>query len=55
MNWLLTIAIILVVLWILAEVLGWVLGAALHLLWIAAIVLFVLWVIGKLRSRPAGP
>lgn len=51
MNWLLTLAIILVVLWILAEVLGWVLGAALHLLWIAAIVLFVIWLYNRVRAR----
>lgn len=50
MNWLITLAIILVVLWILAEVLGFVVGAALNLLWIAAIVLGVLWLIGKLRG-----
>jgi uncharacterized membrane protein required for colicin V production len=52
MNWLLWLAIILVVLWVLAEVLGFVLGAALHLLWIAAIVLFVLWLVRKVRGRP---
>lgn len=52
MSWLLTIAIILVVLWVLAEVLGFVVGAALHLLWIAALVLLVLWAIGKFRSKP---
>jgi uncharacterized membrane protein required for colicin V production len=51
MNWLLWAAIILVVLWVLAEVLGWVLGALLHLLWIGAIILFVLWLVGKLRAR----
>jgi uncharacterized membrane protein required for colicin V production len=51
MNWLLTLAIVLIALWILAEILGFVLGAALHLLWIAAIVLFVIWVIGKIRGR----
>lgn len=51
MNWLLTLAIVLVVLWILAEVLGWVLGAALHLLWIAAIVLFAIWLFNKVRAR----
>lgn len=50
MNWLLTLAIVLVVLWILAEVLGWVLGVALHLLWIAAIVLFVIWLFNRLRA-----
>jgi len=52
MSWLLWVAIILVVLWVLAEVLGFVLGAALHLLWIAAIVLFVLWLFRKIRGRP---
>lgn len=51
MNWLLTLAIVLVVLWILAEVLGWVLGAALHLLWIAAIVLFVIWLFNRVRAK----
>lgn len=51
MNWLLWLAIVLVVLWIAAEVLGWVLGAALHLLWIAAIVMFVIWLFQKLRTR----
>lgn len=51
MNWLLGLAIVLVILWVLAEVLGWVLGAALHLLWIAAIVLFALWLLGKVRGR----
>lgn len=51
MNWLLWVAIILVVLWVLAEVLGFVVGALLHLLWIAAIILFVMWLIGKLRTK----
>ena len=51
MNWLLTLAIILVVLWILAEALGWVLGAALNLLWIAALVLLAIWLFGKVRRR----
>lgn len=51
MNWLLTIAIILVVLWVLAEVLGFVLGAVLHLLWIAALVLFAIWLFNKVRAR----
>lgn len=50
MNWLLWVAVALVVLWILAEVLGWVLGALLHLLWIGALVLFALWLFRKLRS-----
>ncbi|HEV2147487.1 MAG TPA: hypothetical protein VGR37_08790 [Longimicrobiaceae bacterium] len=51
MNWLLIFAIALVVLWVAAEVLGWVLGAALHLLWIAALVLLAVWVVGKIRRR----
>lgn len=51
MNWLLTLAIILVILWILAEVLGWVIGAALHLLWIAALVLLAVWLFRKVRTR----
>ena len=50
MNWLLTLAIVLVVLWIAAEVLGFVVGAALHLLWIAAIVMFVVWLVRRLRG-----
>ena len=51
MNWLLWLAIGLVVLWVLAEVLGWVLGALVNLLWIAALVLAALWLFQKLRSR----
>mgnify|MGYP006210299167 CR=1 FL=1 len=51
MNWLVVLAIALIVLWILAEVLGFVLGAALHLLWIAALVLLVIWIVGKIRTR----
>lgn len=51
MNGLLLLAVALLVLWVLAEVLGWVLGAAVHLLWIAALVLLVLWAIGKFRAH----
>ena len=51
MNWLVTLAVILVILWILAEVLGWVVGAALNLLWIAALVLLALWLFRKVRTR----
>lgn len=51
MNWLLWAAIALVVLWVLAEALGWVLGALLHLLWIGALILFAVWLFQKLRSR----
>ena len=49
MNGLLMIAAVLLVLWVLAELLGFVLGAALHLLWIAALVLIVVWAFQKFR------
>lgn len=51
MNWLAILAVILLALWILAEVLGWVIGAALNLLWIAALVLFAIWVFQKFRAH----
>ena len=51
MHWLPILAVVLVVLWVAAKALGWVLGAALHLLWIAALVLFALWIVGKVRRR----
>jgi hypothetical protein len=51
MSWLVVLAIVLVVLWILAELLGFVLGAALHLLWIAALVLLGIWLFRKMRTR----
>ncbi|MFW5950597.1 MAG: hypothetical protein ACOCVZ_00625 [Gemmatimonadota bacterium] len=51
MNWLITLAIILVAIWILAEVLGWALGALVHLLWIIALVLLVIWLYQKVRGR----
>lgn len=43
MSWLVLLAIALVVLWILAQVFGFVLGAASNLLWIAALVLLAIW------------
>ena len=43
MEWLLFLAIALIVLWILGEVFGFVLGAAANLLWIAALVLLAIW------------
>jgi hypothetical protein len=51
MNWLVILAVVLITLWILAEVLGFVIGAALHLLWIAALVLLALWLFQKMRAR----
>lgn len=49
MNALPVIAVVLVVLWVLAEVLGFVLGAALHLLWIGAVVVMIVWGFQKFR------
>jgi len=49
MNWMLLLAIALVVFWIVARALGWVLGLALHLFWIAAVVLLIIWMIQKFK------
>ena len=49
MRWLPILAVALVVLWVAARLLGFVMGAALNLIWIAAILLFVVWVFGRLR------
>lgn len=54
MNWLLLLAIVLVVLWALARAMGWVLGAALNLLWIVALVFLVIWLVGMVRGWMAG-
>lgn len=51
MNWLVTIAVLLIALWILAEVIGWALGALMHLLWIGGLILLVIWVFQKMRAR----
>jgi hypothetical protein len=47
MNNLLYLAILLVVIWIVARVVGFVAGALLHLLWIVAIVLVIVWLVRK--------
>ena len=44
MNQLPVIAIALIVLWIALRVLGFVLGAALNLLWVTALLLLAVWV-----------
>ena len=49
MKWLPTLAIALIVLWIAARVFGFVLGAALNLLWIAAVLLLIVWALQALR------
>ena len=51
MNWVLWLAVVLVVLWVMARVLGFVLGAALHLLWIIALVLLAVWLFQKVRAK----
>lgn len=50
MNGLILLALALLALWLLAEVFGFVLGAALNLLWIGAIVLFVIWLVQMIRG-----
>ena len=47
MNKLVLIAILLIVLWVIASVTKFVVGAALHLFWIVAIVLLAYWAIRK--------
>lgn len=48
---LLWLAIALLVFWVLAQVLGWVVGAFLHILWIGALILFAVWLFQKLRAK----
>jgi hypothetical protein len=48
MNNLLYLAIVLIVVWILARVVGFIAGALLNLLWILAIILFVVWLVRKI-------
>ena len=42
------LAVVLLVLWVAAEVVGFALGAVLNLLWIGAIVLLVVWAFQRL-------
>ena len=51
MNWMLLLAIALIVLWLAAELLGWVIGAALNMLWILALILLAYWLFQKIRAR----
>ncbi|CAN5549245.1 hypothetical protein BH24GEM3_BH24GEM3_22760 [soil metagenome] len=51
MRALLPIAILLVVIWVIARVVGFVAGAMLNLLWIIALVLLVIWLIGLVTGR----
>lgn len=51
MHWMLLLAIVLLVLWVVARILGWVIGAALNLLWILALVLLAIWIFQKIRAK----
>ena len=48
MDKLLWIAILLIVIWLIASVTKWVVGALLHVLWIVAVVLFIAWLVRKI-------
>lgn len=51
MRSLLYIAVLLIVIWIVARLVGWAAGMLLNLLWIAALVLLVIWLIGLVTGR----
>jgi hypothetical protein len=51
MRALLYIAILLIVIWAVARVVGWVAGAMLNILWIVALVLFAIWLVGLITGR----
>lgn len=53
MSKLLSLAVLLLIVWVVLRVALAVTGVFLHLLWIAAIVLAILWVIGKIRGSKA--
>lgn len=48
MDKLLWIAILLIVIWLIASITKWVVGALLHVLWIVAVVLFIAWLVRKI-------
>lgn len=50
MSKLLSLALFLLILWVILRVALAVTGVFLHVLWIIAIILAVLWVVGKLRG-----
>lgn len=45
------IALLLVAIWIAARVIGFMAGALLNLLWIAAIIFAIIWLIGQFTGR----
>ena len=50
MSKLLSLAVFLLIVWVVLRVALAVTGVFLHLLWIAAVILAVMWLIGKLRG-----
>lgn len=48
MSWLLFLAIALLLFWVTAEALGWVIGIGLNLFWMAAVVLIAIWIVQKI-------
>lgn len=50
MYWLIWLAIGLLVLWVAAQALGWVLGAAIHAFWIGALGLLGFWLFQQARQ-----
>jgi len=48
MNNLLYLAVLLVIIWIVARVVGFVAGALLHLLWVVAIILVIVWLVRRI-------
>lgn len=51
MNWMIPVAVLLIVLWVAARLLGWVIGAAFHLIWVIALIMIAIWLFQKVRRR----
>jgi hypothetical protein len=50
-NFLLWIAILLAIVWVVARVVGWVAGALFNVLIIVAVIMFVVWLFGRITRR----
>ena len=50
MSKLLSLAVLLLIVWVILRVALAITGVALHLLWIVAFILAVLWLVGKIRG-----
>jgi hypothetical protein len=48
-NFFLILAIVLVILWVVATVTRWVVGALLNLLLVLAVIFFIVWIVRRLR------